>query len=384
MDFLKNFNGKKIPWWLVGVAFVFASPVGLILLLVKLLAGDGQSTAMNEPSLQQYAPMQLPVEKVDTRINKPKYAPVDSSRHITIPAKPKKVKTGWMKVVGALFSLIGIFGIPGEMETGYVSASGLLSLAAFLLGGVALLVKAYFTDKEQKRFAAYLPVIGKREAMDVEELARKSGVNEKQVLKDLQKMLELNYFGGDAYLNRELGYLFKSSEADEAWREQHPVPLDPTPAEVSEGYSGILRDIRRANDQIADPVLSAKIDQLETIVGRILRVMEEDPEKAKRMDTFMTYYLPTTQKLLDSYARFEAAGVEGENLRESKQKIASTMDMILQGFSRQLDELYKADAMDVNSDIRVMETMLKRDAGSASDDFGFGGSAVQKAPWESQ
>ena len=380
MDFLKNFNGKKIPWWAIALGFVFVPWAGLALLLVRLLAGERQSTAMNEPSLQQYAPMQLPVEKVDTRINKPKYAdtaPQDSSRHVTIPANPKKVKTGGRKVLGVILFLIGALTITGEL-------SDIITSLAFILGGVALFANAFLTDKEQKRFAAYLPIIGKREAMDVEELARKSGVDEKKVLKDLQKMLEQNYFGGDAYLNRELGYLFKSSEADEAWREQHPIPVDPTPAQVSEGYSGILRDIRRANDQIADPVLSAKIDQLENIVGRILRAMEEDPEKAKRMDTFMTYYLPTTQKLLDSYARFEAAGVEGENLRESKQKIASSMDMILQGFSRQLDELYKADAMDVNSDIRVMETMLKRDAGSASDDFGFGGSAVQKAPWESQ
>ena len=380
MDFLKNFDGKKIPWWLVIGAFVFASPVGLALLLVKLLAGERQSTAVNEPSLQQWAPMQLPTEKVDTRINKPKYAnaaPVDSSRHITIPANPKKAKTGGMKVLGVILFLIGALTITGEL-------SDIITSLAFLLGGVALGVNAFLTDKQQKRFAAYLPVIGGREAMDMDELSRISGVPRSQVEKDLQKMLELNYFGNAAYLNRELGYLFKSGEADEAWREQHPDIPDETPTETGEGYSGILRDIRRANDRIADPVLSAKIDQLENIVGRILRVMEEDPEKAKRMDTFMTYYLPTTQKLLDSYARFEAAGVEGENLRESKQKIASTMDMILQGFSRQLDELYKADAMDINSDIRVMETMLKRDAGSVSDDFGFGGSAAQKAPWESQ
>ena len=378
MDFLKKFDGRKIPWWLIALAFLVMSPVGLALLLLKLLAGERQSTAVNEPSLQQWAPMQLPVEKVDTRINKPKYADAsDTSRHITIPANPKKVKTGGRKVLGVVLFLIGALTITGEL-------SDIITSLAFLLGGAALGVNAFLTDKEQKRFAAYLPIIGKREALDVEELARKSGTDEKQVLKDLQKMLEQNYFGGDAYLNRELGYLFKSSEADEAWREEHPAPRAPTPEEVGEGYSGILRDIRRANDQIADPVLSAKIDKLENIVGRILRAMEEDPEKAKRMDTFMTYYLPTTQKLLDSYARFEAAGVEGENLRESKQKIASTMDMILQGFSRQLDELYKADAMDVNSDIRVMETMLKRDAGSASDDFGLGGSAVQKAPWESQ
>ena len=281
-----------------------------------------------------------------------------------------------MKVLGVILFFIGALSITGEL-------ADIITSLAFMLGGVALGANAFLTDKEQKRFAAYLPMIGAREAVDVEELARKSGVDEKKVLKDLQKMLEQNYFGGDAYLNRELGYLFKSAEADQKWKDEHP-DFEETPPETSEGYSGILRDIRRANDRIADPVLSAKIDRLEDIVGRILRAMEDDPEKAKRMDTFMTYYLPTTQKLLDSYARFEAAGVEGDNLRESKQRISATMDMILKGFSHQLDELYKTDAMDINSDIRVMETMLKRDAGSVSDDFGLGGSAVQKAPWETK
>ncbi|MCI8819321.1 MAG: hypothetical protein HFG04_09300, partial [Oscillibacter sp.] len=47
-------------------------------------------------------------------------------------------------------------------------------------------------------------------------------------------------------------------------------------------------------------------------------------------------------------------------------------------FEHQLDELYQADAMDVDSDIRVMEHMLRRDTGSAEEDFGLGGSAVQQ------
>ena len=99
--------------------------------------------------------------------------------------------------------------------------------------------------------------------------------------------------------------------------------------------------------------------------------MEEDPKKAARIDTFLNYYyyLPTTQKLLNSYAEFEAAGIEGENLRQAKQRIESTMDSIVKGFEHQLDELYKADALDVDTDIRVMEHMLKRDTGSAAEDF---------------
>ncbi len=379
MDFLKNFDGKKIPWWAVGAAFLISAPVGLALLLLRLFAGGGQSTAVNEPSLQQYAPMQLPTQSVDTRINKPKYADAPEA-DITIPPNPKKVRTGWMKVVAVILGLVGFTDIGAEIAA--LDIAGIMTALAFILGGVALGFNAFKTDSEQKRYAAYLPIIGEREAVDMDELSRISGVPRKQVQKDLREMLTLNYFGNSAYLNQELGYLFKSTDADKEWQERHAH--DETPVEVSEGYSGILRDIRRANDKIADPILSAKIDRLENIVGRILRAMEEDPEKAKRMDTFMTYYLPTTQKLLDSYAKFEAAGVEGDNLRESKQRISDTMDMILKGFSHQLDELYKADTMDIDSDIRVMETMLKRDTGTVSDDFGLGGSAVQRAPWETE
>ena len=70
--------------------------------------------------------------------------------------------------------------------------------------------------------------------------------------------------------------------------------------------------------------------------------------------------------------------MEGENLRQAKSRIEATMDAIVRGFEHQLDELYKADAMDVDSDIRVMETMLRRDTATAADDFGLdGGTAVQ-------
>lgn len=91
----------------------------------------------------------------------------------------------------------------------------------------------------------------------------------------------------------------------------------------------------------------------------------------------MDYYLPTTQKLLDAYGDFEAAGVEGENLREAKKRIEQIMDAVVAGFERQLDQLYHSDAMDINSEVQVMETMLKRDGSSVEEDF-FGATAVQE------
>ena len=76
--------------------------------------------------------------------------------------------------------------------------------------------------------------------------------------------------------------------------------------------------------------------------------------------------------------------MEGENLRQAKARIKSTMDLIIKGFEHQLDELYKADAMDVDSDIRVMETMLERDTASVEKDFGLGEFAAEQKPEETE
>ena len=55
------------------------------------------------------------------------------------------------------------------------------------------------------------------------------------------------------------------------------------------------------------------------------------------------------------------------------------MDALIKGFDKQLDDLYRNEAMDIDSDIRVMENMLRRDTASVEDDFGLGGAAVQRA-----
>ena len=56
------------------------------------------------------------------------------------------------------------------------------------------------------------------------------------------------------------------------------------------------------------------------------------------------------------------------------------MDNLLENFEKQLDELYRSEAMDVDADIRVMESMLNRDLSSVERDFGLGGAAAVQQP----
>ena len=377
-------------WPLIILSFCFGLwPIGLVLLFGKLFADDGKKTAQNAPPLQGTPGQAAASAAAPRRQTKAAKA----VKKVTKSPAAKKSNAWWLKIGGLALLFFGLNGMVDAIDSLlWVLQNGtaalwwledLLGGLAITAGGGAMLFSGFSMDRQLKRFSKYLLVMGDREAMPIDELARTLGYSERRVEKDLEKMIDKGYFGGKAYLNVELGYLFRGGNAEAGFRQRFEEAQDAReeakapPKEAEEGYSGILRNIRRANDQIADPILSAKIDRLENITAKIFKAVEEDPRKKDRIGTFLNYYLPTTQKLLNSYAQFEAAGVEGENLRQAKQRIESTMDSIVKGFEHQLDELYQADAMDVDSDIRVMEHMLRRDTGSAEEDFGLGGSAVQ-------
>ena len=107
--------------------------------------------------------------------------------------------------------------------------------------------------------------------------------------------------------------------------------------------------------------MSDKISRLEAVSAKIFAQAKSDPDKLPRMRKFLDYYLPTSLKLLKTYAELEAQGVEGENITESKRRIEQTMDTLVHAFETQLDKLFQEDALDVSADIDVMENMLRAD-----------------------
>lgn len=370
-----------ISWGLIVLLFIFGlSPLALVLLFLKLFGvGSGEKKQQAAPPPLQETTGQRTSERVGRQASQPNRAQKTVHQVMKAPSQ-KKSTARTLMIVGAILVAVGLVACaePVEMiawsKDLFLYLEDLLSALAMLVGGGAMLGSGLAMNRSMKRYAQYLAVMGDRPAMSVEELARVTGFSQRRVTKDLQAMISKGFFGGKAYLNRELGYFFRSSQADEDWqrRQEEAEEAATPPKEAEEGYSGILRNIRRANDRIADPVLSAKIDRLEEVTAKIFQAVEADPKKRSSIDTFLNYYLPTTQKLLDSYAEFEATGVEGANLGQAKDRIEKTMDSIVAGFEHQLDELYKMDAMNVDSDIRVMETMLRRDTASAEKDFGLG------------
>ena len=122
-----------------------------------------------------------------------------------------------------------------------------------------------------------------------------------------------------------------------------------------------LSEMRRLNDAIEDTVISQRIDQLEQATSKIIDQVLAHPEKLPQIRKFMNYYLPTTLKILNAYDRMGAAGVSGENIDGTMEKIEAMMDTIVMAFHKQLDALFRDEAMDIASDITVMENLLAQE-----------------------
>ena len=129
---------------------------------------------------------------------------------------------------------------------------------------------------------------------------------------------------------------------------------------ITQGRESIRR-LRELNDAIADEQVSAHIDAIERTSGRIFAYVAENPKKAPQIRKFMNYYLPATIKILSSYERMSAQGVRGENIEATMTGVEKILGTIETAFANQLDHLFADEALDISTDITVLEGMMAQE-----------------------
>lgn len=136
---------------------------------------------------------------------------------------------------------------------------------------------------------------------------------------------------------------------------------------VEEG-TAYLRRLRKADENIEDEEISDAIVRMEEISFRIFAYICDNPKKVGQIRKFMNYYLPTTLKLLESYDRMSRQDVEGDNITQSMEEIERIMHTIVLAFEKQLDALFQDEAMDISTDITVLEGMMAQEGISTEED----------------
>ena len=150
--------------------------------------------------------------------------------------------------------------------------------------------------------------------------------------------------------------------------ESRKKQLSPEAEEIVRKGEEYIQKIHACNDAIPGVEISAKIARLEMLIGRIFDRVEQSPQVAGETQKLMSYYLPTTLKLLEAYEELDRQPVQGENIASSKREIEETLDTLNAAFEKLLDSLFQETAWDVSSDISVLKMMLAQE-GLGPDDF---------------
>ena len=266
-------------------------------------------------------------------------------------------------------------------------------IALWFLGCGAILHLLSAHRKQRARDAfRYLTLIGDKESCSLEKLSSATSYKIDRVRRDLERMIDEGFFGDKAYIDMSAlcfmrtpdaipassaqtfsEYTRTMSSVSEDLRKNAPPIFEQTAdgedseAELSE-FDAILRRIRRLDEEILDESVSERIRSIESATRNIFDYVQDKPEKMRQIRAFMNYYLPTTLKLLESYSRIERVGVAGQNMQEAKDNIEQILDMLTVGFQQQFDQLFKAESLDITSDIEVLEQM-KKDGLSENTEF---------------
>ena len=150
-----------------------------------------------------------------------------------------------------------------------------------------------------------------------------------------------------------------------AEKKSYGPEIDPI---VEEGNKA-LAEMGRLYLSIQDTEVRSKINEIMRITDKIVQDAIEDPSDIPQIKKFMNYYLPTTIKLLNSYDRMSSIGVEGENLDKSMKNINDMLDAAIVAYKKRLDSLFANQALDIETDIDVMNTMLAREGLTGNRDF---------------
>ena len=291
-----------------------------------------------------------------------------SGKTNTKRSRSRKKNTPKAAGADALLILAIVFFIIGASKIhNFYFVRGLANLVSGLFfaagGGVSLFVRSYIL-KRSRRFAKYITVMGLDDAKSVDEIAQATGGSTATIRKDLNYLAERGCFGTDAYFDVGLDSIVISPDAAELERQRRyseETAAKHEAAVSADPNISVLEELRRFSETITDARISEKAAQLESLTARIFKAVEDDPEKAPDIRKFTGYYVPATSKLLKSYCTLEKQGVSGENITAAKRDIERVLDSLIDGYIRQLDRLFDSDALDISSDVDVLETMLKQD-----------------------
>lgn len=252
---------------------------------------------------------------------------------------------------------------------------GGISLAILFIN-ICLITRFISSIKYKTRFDSYIEFLGFKSLEYVEDLALCSNQNEAKVIKDLKravkhKLIPQGHFNRDNLVfmvsdNVFDRYMEKPAVYDRYFQKQledrHRVKLRTKRInQIMETGEQYIKKLNDCKVLIKDKTISQKIERLTNVVSMIFHEIDVNPNQVNSLGVFLNYYLPTTEKLLNTYVSLTEQRITVSNLSAAKKEIEDSLSTIIHSYEAILEKLYEEYEIDISSDISALELVMKKE-----------------------
>ena len=122
----------------------------------------------------------------------------------------------------------------------------------------------------------------------------------------------------------------------------------------------ILKNAKSQTTQIFD--ISKQLEDRELIANvQDICNTSKNPGKLSQVNNFINYYLPVTIKILQRYDEIENQKLNSEESQKFMKSVRDMIAKIKEAFHEQLNNMYQAEIIDTDAELKVFEEMLKSD-----------------------
>ena len=135
-----------------------------------------------------------------------------------------------------------------------------------------------------------------------------------------------------------------------------------------------ITNAKKQNKEILDMIPKIESEEskknlyeINETISKIIKTVEDNPNKGKKLNNFFDYYLPVLLKIVKKYDEVENQKLISKEGKSFMDKADKMIDETSKSFKKILASLYSSDIIDADADMKVYDMMLKAD-GITDDD----------------
>ncbi len=164
------------------------------------------------------------------------------------------------------------------------------------------------------------------------------------------------FFGIGAVIGCLLTYGVDPQHSSEDVVSKYGVTADEVIEALEEADEKII-GIESANKTIRNPELNSRLRRITAKARDILGIIEDDPRDLRRARKFLRTYLDGARRVTEGYARTHTKQ-QNDILDQNFRNVLNTIEEV---FGEQHEKLLENDVLDLDVQIEVLETQLKRE-----------------------